>query len=572
MEKQAKTIMIQGTGSHAGKSITVAALCRILKQDGFSVCPFKTQNMALNSFITADGGEMGRAQVVQAEAAGLAPEVYMNPILLKPVADTSAQIIYMGKVVKNMSAVEYDKKKKCYLNEIKELLDKLKRKFDVIVIEGAGSPAEINLLKNDIVNMKTAEIAQSPVMLVGDIDKGGVFAHFYGTVKILPKKYRKYFKGMIINKFRGDKSLLDPGVKWIENKLKLPMVGVIPYYRDIFIEEEDSVNLEKQLSKQISSNSRGNIKIAVLYLPHISNFTDFNALEFEPEVDLLYVKTIKELDNFNPDVIIIPGSKSTINDLLYLRSSGIEHEIQKRYEKRTIIIGICGGYQMLGRRITDKYKTESKDSESISGIGILDIETEFSNEKYTRQVDFSFNDKLADFFKSCNFDLSYKFDAGFNMGGYEIHMGVSKSNMEIWRPENIIKNKEFLTMSLFRVRSKTRMSENVITNSLNNYGHDYDNNYEDGVISINLMKKSIAIGTYIHGIFDSFEVRKFLIGLAKYIKNSGSGKAENKIAVDSEKDNYFSYNELKEKQYDKLADLFRENMNMKVFYSILKNS
>ncbi|MCL5069768.1 MAG: cobyric acid synthase [Actinobacteria bacterium] len=572
MEKQAKTIMIQGTGSHAGKSITVAALCRILKQDGYSVCPFKTQNMALNSFITSDGGEMGRAQVVQAEAAGLAPEVYMNPILLKPVADTDAQVIYMGKVVKNMSAAEYDEKKKYYVNEIKELINKLKRKFDVIVIEGAGSPAEINLLKNDVVNMKTAEIAQSPVILVGDIDKGGVFAHFYGTVKILPEKYRKYFKGMIINKFRGDKSLLDPGIKWIENKLKLPMVGVIPYYRDIFIEEEDSVNLEKQFSKQINSNSIANIKIAVLYLPHISNFTDFNALELEPGVDLLYVRKITELADFDPDVIIIPGSKSTINDLLYLRNSGIESEIQRRYSKGTIIFGVCGGYQMLGRKITDKYKTESKDFESIEGIGILGIETEFLNEKYTRQVDFSFNDKLSDFFKSCNFNLHYKFDVNFNMNGYEIHMGISKSNTKIWRSENIIKNKEFLTMSLFKIRSKTKIPERGTTNILNNYGCDYNNNYEDGVISVNPVKKNIAIGTYVHGIFDSFEVRKFLISLAKYVKNPGSGKTENKITIASERDNYFSYNELKEKQYDKLADLFRENMDMKMFYNILNNS
>jgi adenosylcobyric acid synthase len=571
MEKQAKTIMIQGTGSHAGKSITVAALCRILRQDGYNVCPFKTQNMALNSFITASGGEMGRAQVVQAEAAGLTPEVYMNPILLKPVSDTGAQVIYMGKVLRNMSAGEYDKNKRYYVNAIKELIDKLKRKFDVIVIEGAGSPAEINLLKNDIVNMKTAEIAQSPVLLVGDIDKGGVFAHFYGTVKILPKKYQKYFKGMIINKFRGDKTLLDPGIKWIENKLKLPMVGVIPYYRDIFIEEEDSVNLEKQFSKRLNSNSCSKIKIAVLYLPHISNFTDFNALEMEPEVDLIYIKTIKELADLNPDIIIIPGSKSTINDLLYLRNSGFEHEVQERYKKGTIIIGVCGGYQMLGCRITDKYKTESKDLESIEGIGILNIETEFLNEKCTRQVDFSFNDKLDDFFKLCNFDLPYKSGVGFNMGGYEIHMGVSKSSTEICRSENSMKNEEFLTSSLFKVRSKIKIQDYSTANNKDNFGYDHNGNYDDGIISLNLVKKNIAMGTYIHGIMDNFEVRKFLISMAKQINNPGFEKAESKIEIDSEK-GYFSYSELKEKQYDKLANLFRENMDMKMFYNILKNS
>jgi len=376
---------------------------------------------------------------------------------------------------------------------------------------------------------------------------------------------------MIINKFRGDKSLLDPGIKWIENKLKLPMVGVIPYYRDIFIEEEDSVNLEKQFSKQINSNS-SNIKIAVLYLPHISNFTDFNALELEQGVDLLYVRKITELADFNPDVIIIPGSKSTINDLLYLRNSGIESEILRRFNKGTIVFGVCGGYQMLGFKITDKYKTESKDFESIKGIGILDIETEFSNEKYTRQVDFSFNDKLSDFFKSCNFDLPYKFDAGFNMNGYEIHMGISKSNTKIRRSEDIIKNKEFLTISLFKIRSKTKIPERITANNLNRYSYDHDSNYEDGVVSINLVKGNIAMGTYVHGIFDSTEVRKFLISLARYVKISGSEKAENKTTIGSEKDNYFSYNELKEKQYDKLADLFRENMDMKMFYNILNNS
>jgi len=230
-----KSIMIQGTGSHVGKSIVTAAICRILKQDGYRVCPFKSQNMALNSCVTASGGEMGRAQVVQAEACGLEPEVYMNPILIKPTADTQAQIIFMGKVVKNMSAAEYNEKKIYFLNKIKEILDDLKKKFDVIVIEGAGSPAEVNLLKNDIVNMRTAEIAGSPVILVGDIDKGGVFASFYGTVKLLPRNYRKYIRGLLVNKFRGDIKLLEPGNDYIAKKLRIPVIGTIPYFRDIYI-------------------------------------------------------------------------------------------------------------------------------------------------------------------------------------------------------------------------------------------------------------------------------------------------------------------------------------------------
>ncbi|MDD5659793.1 MAG: cobyric acid synthase, partial [Actinomycetota bacterium] len=506
-------------------------------------------------------------------------------ILLKPVADTNAQVIFMGKVVKNMSAAEYDEKKKYYLSGIKKLLDNLKKKFDVIVIEGAGSPAEINLLKNDIVNMKTAEIAQSPVILIGDIDKGGVFAHFYGTVKILPKKYRKFFKAMIINKFRGDKNLLDPGIRWIENKLKLPMLGVIPYYKDIFIEEEDSVNLEKQFGKNIGSNSRAKIKIAVLYLPHISNFTDFNALELEPEVDLLYIKKVKELADFNPDAIIIPGSKSVINDLLYLRNGGFEREIQKRHEKGTIIIGICGGYQMLGYGITDKYRTESKDIESIKGIGILDIETEFSNEKFTRQVSFSFNEKLADFFKYHNFDLECEYEVGLSMSGYEIHMGVSKPasatkhQKNDINSENNLKIKNYLTIPFFKVGQRNKRPTYGAPGGMNNrdYGSDgdfgYESYYDDGIISINLSRKNIAMGTYIHGIFDNFRVRRFLLRLIELTKSSDAARMglEATTVNYNIKNNYFSYKELKEKQYDELADLFRNNMDMKMFYDILNN-
>jgi len=297
-KKEAKIIMVQGTGSHVGKSIVVAALCRIFLQDGYRVCPFKSQNMALNSYVTESGGEMGRAQVMQAEASGLKPEVYMNPILIKPVADINAQIIFMGKAVKNMTAVEYDSEKKKYLNKISDILYSIKRKFDIIVIEGAGSPAEINLLENDIVNMKIAELANCPVMLVGDIDKGGVFASFYGTIKILPQGYQKFFRCLLINKFRGDRSLLDPGIDWIEKKLSIPVTGVIPYYRDIFIDEEDSVNFEKQMPKTINRISKSidkKIKICVIYLPHISNFTDFNSLQQQKDAVLFYITRKEEL-------------------------------------------------------------------------------------------------------------------------------------------------------------------------------------------------------------------------------------------------------------------------------------
>ncbi|MES0342380.1 MAG: cobyric acid synthase, partial [Candidatus Humimicrobiaceae bacterium] len=337
MATDSKSLMVQGTSSHVGKSVTVAAICRILKQDGYSVCPFKSQNMALNSFVTASGGEMGRAQVVQAEACGLEPEVFMNPILIKPVADTQAQIIFMGKVLKNMSASEYDKNKKFYLDKIKELLDDIRKKFDYVIIEGAGSPAEINLLKNDIVNMRTAVIAQSPVILVGDVDRGGVFASFYGTVKLLPDNFQKYIKGLLVNKFRGDVDLLQPGNDFIARKLGIPVLGTIPYFRDIYIEEEDSVNLEKQqdnaasMSRPETSKADGKIVIGVIYLPHISNFTDFNALKHEEEVNLIYLRNAADLAELDPHLIIIPGSKSTINDLIYMRRSGLEEEIKKQY-------------------------------------------------------------------------------------------------------------------------------------------------------------------------------------------------------------------------------------------------
>ncbi|MBM3701439.1 MAG: cobyric acid synthase, partial [Actinobacteria bacterium] len=430
---KSKSIMIQGTGSHVGKSVVTAAICRILKQDGYSVCPFKSQNMALNSYVTAAGGEMGRAQVVQAEACGLEPEVYMNPILIKPIADSRAQIIFMGEVVKNMSAVEYNKKKVFYLNKIKEIISGLKKRFDFVVIEGAGSPAEINLLKNDIVNMRTAEIAASPVILVGDVDRGGVFASFYGTVKLLPKSYRKYIKGLLVNKFRGDISLLEPGNDYISRKLKIPVIGTIPYFRDIYIEEEDSVNLERERNKKLilsstgENNKSGKIIIGVVYLPHISNFTDFNAFELEKDVSLIYIRDDKELKDLRPHMIIIPGSKSTISDLLYLRRSGLEEEIKKQYKRGTVVFGICGGFQILGKKITDKFKSESPDAGNINGIGLMDINTEFLQNKSTYQVEFEVN---GDVF-NCNSYLKEMSGRFINskmeaMKGYEIHMGISK--------------------------------------------------------------------------------------------------------------------------------------------------
>lgn len=538
-----KSIMIQGTGSHAGKSVTAAAVCRILKQDGYSICPFKSQNMALNSYVTAGGGEMGRAQVVQAEACGLAPEVYMNPILIKPIADTKAQIIFMGKVVKNMDAVEYNQKKIVYLNKIKAILDDLKKRFDFIVIEGAGSPAEVNLLKNDIVNMRTAVISKSPVILVGDIDRGGIFASFYGTVKLLPVKYRRYIKGLLVNKFRGDISILKPGNDFISRKLKIPVIGTIPYFKDIHIEEEDSVNLEREKSRKYAVNSNaGNgryrkIIIGVVYLPHISNFTDFNAFEMERGVSVIYIKNRRELKNLRPHMIIIPGSKSTIGDLLYLRRSGLEEEIRKQNCNGSVIFGICGGFQILGKKIEDKFGSESPDIECVDGMGLMDMNTEFLQYKNTHQVEFELNKDVFRFSPELKQIISKVIgDETKTMRGYEIHMGISKSTA----------GKSNKLIPLFRIKSR---GDNPV-------------DIDDGFIKPNGGTNGTVFGSYIHGIFNNYFIRKLILDMLR---------KKNNIKSDNNTDGFLSYEVFKQKQYDRLADIYRENMNMDLFYRILEN-
>ncbi|MEA2016113.1 MAG: cobyric acid synthase [Actinomycetota bacterium] len=541
-KNKAKFIMIQGTGSHVGKSVAAAAVCRILKQDGFSVCPFKSQNMALNSYVTASGGEMGRAQAVQAEACGLEPEVYMNPVLIKPVADSRAQIIFMGEVVKNMGAIEYNDKKYFYLGKIKGILNDLKKKFDYIVIEGAGSPAEINLMDNDIVNMPVAEAAGSNVILIGDVDKGGVFASFYGTVKLLPVKYRKYIKGLLVNKFRGDMSLLKPGNDLIAKKLNIPVIGTIPFFRDIYIEEEDSVNIEQEKDKIRISGSSGiagsekRIIISVIYLPHISNFTDFNAFELEKGVSLVYTKGREELNKLSPHMIIIPGSKSTINDLKYLRNSGLEKEIIKKYRSGTVVMGICGGFQMLGKNINDRYGSESESAASMRGIGLMDIETDFLKDKNTSQVEFNINRDIFKHpaLKDLSGDLA-SITEGV-MKEYEIHMGKTGA-------VNLNSGK---LIPLFKISKR------------GNKGGDL----YDGFLKFDNSNESMVMGTYIHGIFDNPGAREFIL---KVIKDRND-----MLSYNNERES-LSYSEFKEKQYDRLADIFRENMDMDLFYGILNN-
>ena len=401
----AKAIMVQGTMSNAGKSLVCAGLCRIFRQDGYRVAPFKSQNMALNSFITRDGLEMGRAQVVQAEAAGVEPDVRMNPILLKPVTNAGSQVIVNGEVRGNMRAAEYFAMKRSLIPDILRAYDSLARENDIIVLEGAGSPAEINLRENDIVNMGMARLAKAPVLLVGDIDRGGVFAQLYGTIALLQEEERAFVKATVINKFRGDAELLRPGLSMLESLTQKPAAGVLPML-DVDIEDEDS--LATRLNRR---NRDAAIDIAVIRLPRISNFTDFAALEATPGVGVRYVQEPSALGA--PDLVILPGTKSTISDLRWIRQNGLEAAVKKLAASGAAVMGICGGYQMLGMRISDSAGVEG--GGEIGGMGLLPVETEFAGEKRrtrVRAAALATGGVLAPL-------------TGAPLEGYEIHMGVT---------------------------------------------------------------------------------------------------------------------------------------------------
>ena len=500
----AKVIMIQGTMSNAGKSLVTAGLCRVFKQDGYKVAPFKSQNMALNSFITKEGLEMGRAQVMQAEACGIEPSVNMNPILLKPTNDVGSQVIVNGEVLGNMSARDYYKKKTELIPHIMEAYNNLAKEYDIIVMEGAGSPAEINLKENDIVNMGMAKLVNSPVLLVGDIDRGGVFASIAGTLMLLEEDERKMIKGTIINKFRGDVNILKPGLDMIEEITKTPVVGVVPYM-ELDIDDEDS------LSERF--NNKGTvdlIDIAVIRLPRISNFTDFNTFEYIPGVSLRYVKSVRELKD--PDMIILPGTKNTMEDLKWLRESGLETQILKQAAKGKVIFGICGGYQMLGMELSDPFNVES--GGTMAGIGLLPTKTVFEKEKVRTRVSGNFNEVsgiLA--------ELSY-----VEFEGYEIHMGQTTYDF----------NEEELTTI-----------DNV--------------NGEDIIKNDGLYKENIY-GSYIHGIFDKEEVSKAIVESLCIHKGIDYSSIS---TVDIEK--------YKEEQYDKLAEGIRNSLDMKAIYKILES-
>lgn len=407
----AKAIMIQGTMSSAGKSFFAAALCRIFHEDGYSCAPFKSQNMALNSYITAEGLEMGRAQVMQAEAACTEPSVLMNPILLKPTTDIGSQVIVNGEVMGNMTASEYFKRKKEFIPRIMEAYRELEKKYDIIVIEGAGSPVELNLKSGDIVNMGMAKLADAPVLLVGDIDRGGVFAQLLGTLMLLDDDERERVKGLVVNKFRGDKRLFDKGCDILFEKGHVPVAGVIPYI-SCDLDDEDS------LSEKLDRKCEGLVSIKIVRLPRISNFTDFDVFSQYEGVSAVYVSTPDELEG--ADMIIIPGTKSTVSDMKWLRESGMEAQILKMNARGVPVFGVCGGYQMLGKSIKDTGNAEG--GGEIRGMGLLDCETVFQNEK-TRTRTCGTTGNISGFF-SCI--------ASKEFYGYEIHMGETKINGNVF--------------------------------------------------------------------------------------------------------------------------------------------
>lgn len=413
----AKALMIQGTCSNAGKSLLVAAICRILMQDGYRVAPFKSQNMALNSFITAEGLEMGRAQVMQAEACRIAPDVRMNPILLKPTSDQGSQVILHGEVLGNVAAKDYFKDKLQLKSEVQKAYDSLAADYDVIVIEGAGSPAEINLKEHDLVNMGMAKMADAPVLLVGDIDRGGVFASLAGTMLLLDEEERARVKGMVINKFRGDVTILEPGLRMLEDIVHVPVVGVVPYLQ-VDVDDEDSLT-----DRFTAKPKESLIDIAVIRLPRIANFTDFNPLEYMEGVSLRYVGSAAELGN--PDLIILPGTKNTMSDLAWLRQSGLEALLFKAHGKGTPLFGVCGGYQMLGTSIRDPYQVEH--GGTMAGMGLLPHETVFAKDK-TRTASSGILASVDGLFSSLS---------GQEYTGYEIHMGVSDEAANLVGQDNV---------------------------------------------------------------------------------------------------------------------------------------
>lgn len=506
----APTIMIQGTSSDAGKSILTTALCRILLQDGWKVAPFKSQNMSLNSYVTPDGKEIGRAQGMQADACRIPATTDMNPILLKPKKDMVSQVVVHGKPLRDYDARTYREQ---YLGEaeqiVKEALARLRTRYGAVVIEGAGSPAEVNLKDRDIVNMRLAGWADAPVILVADIDRGGVFASLVGTMDILAPEEQDRVRGFVINKFRGDPSLLQPGLDWLERRTGKPVLGVVPYLPDIGLEDEDSASLD---AKRTSAPKRkGQVDIAVLRLPRLSNFTDFDPLFEEPDVHVRYVSTVSEWAD--PDAVIIPGSKNTVDDLQFLRATALETCIRRHVEGGGRLLGICAGYQMLGRRLLDPDRLES-DTEELAGIGLFPAVTTFTPDKRTERVTGT---------------MQLPGQGMFAVDGYEIHMGRTAFDGQVEQPFAI------------RIHDAPDAPESY---------------HADGALS----QDGKIWGTYLHGILHNDELRRAWINGIRADKGWAAFAGEMK------------YMSRREAAFDRLAQHVRRYLDMERIYEILKGA
>ena len=501
-----KVLMVQGTASSVGKSTLVAALCRIFRQDGLRVAPFKAQNMSNNSYVTRDGGEIGRAQAVQAEAAGIEAAVEMNPILLKPEADDRSQVVVLGMPFRSADARTYFDMKTHLWDVVTRSLDQLRDQYDIVVIEGAGSPAEINLKQDEIVNMRVARYAQSPVLLAGDIDRGGVFASLVGTLELLDSEERACIKAFIINKFRGDMAILEPGLSWLEERTGVPVAGVIPYFHEIYVAEEDTVALKPHGKPERPAP----LDLAVVCLPHISNFDDFDALEREPEVGLRYVHTVEDLGT--PDMVIVPGTKTTVADLEWLRTRGLADRIQSLSRDGAVVIGICGGYQILGTRILDPDGVEST-LEEVEGLGLLPVTTVFEATKQTHRVTAQVRQARGILQEA----------VGLSIEGYEIHMGQS-SYSEQAHP------------FLIQERSGKPAQQ------------------PDGAID----SSGRILGTYLHGLFDNTGFRRAVLRHLSARKGTPSSHGPEIRQGDGDLS--------RDAEYEKLAGLVRGNLDMELIY------
>ena len=501
----AKTLMIQGTASSVGKSLFVAALCRIFHVDGLRVAPFKSQNMALNSYVTPDGLEIGRAQAVQAEAAGIEPSVEMNPILLKPEPGMRSQVVVLGKPIGSMHWSEYCAMMPSLQATIRDCLEKLRANYDLVIIEGAGSPAEINLRHSDIVNMHVAKAADAPVIIVGDIDKGGVFAQMVGTMELLSAEDRARVAGFLINKFRGEVELLKPGLDFLRERFGVPVLGVVPWIERLRIADEDSVGLQSRIARPLSASE---IYLAVIKLPAISNYDDFLALEHEAGVHVRFVDRAEDLAG--ADLVIIPGTKSTVTDLIWMRREGFASEILARAQRGDRVLGICGGCQMLGETIEDPYRVESGEAR-MDGLGLLPLRTRFAKEKITARV--LARPQTAWFLEGKS--------AG-EIGGYEIHMGIAE---------------------------RTDASQSAFT-IISRGGVRTD--HPDGAIS----SDGNVVGTMIHGLFENASLRTALLN--HLCARKGIARLDGSPQVAD-----------REAEYDRLARAVRDSIDMPALRRII---